>query len=113
MNKNKVPGLITILIATLITVVAWIGFSIYRAFANKPTPNVSQAVLQPLTPSLDKNIIDKIQGRLYFDESVIPEPSIGPTETQGPAQTPVPEISPTPVATGSAVPSATTLTPTP
>lgn len=105
MEKSKIPGLITILIMTLITSIMWIGFAVYRAFTNKPATNVPQAVIQALTPTLDNSAISKIQGRVYFDESSIPEPSVGPTATPI-TRTPVPTLTPPLTASSSALPTA-------
>lgn len=104
MEKSKVPGLITILIMTLITSVMWVGFSIYRSLTTKPAPNVPAPISQPLTPSLDSATIEKMNSRIYFEIGSVPEPSIGPTSSPTPEATLKPTVSPSPVASASATP---------
>jgi len=91
----------------------WVSFNIYRALTSKAPPSVSAQVSQPLTPTLDKDALDLIQGKLYLNDSQIPDnvtvgtpvpaATITPTEIPAPSQSP----SPTPVATASAAPTAT------
>ena len=114
MQKNKIPGLITILMMTLITAVMWVGFGVYRAIKNKPAPTVPQQILQALTPILDNNVAGKMQGRVYINEESISEPTIMPTSTANALPTPQITASPTPVASSSATPTASaSASPTP
>lgn len=106
MQKSKIPGLITILIMTLITSVMWVGFGIYRAIKSKPAPTVSQQILQALTPSIDQNTAEKIRNKVYINEENISEPTIAPTSTANALPTPQATNSPTPVASASATPTA-------
>lgn len=76
--KNRLPSLVTILVLTLVTSLAWIAFSIYRAITVKPAPVVPKDISQPLTPTLDTKTIDELKLKLYFDDSQIPE--INPTK---------------------------------
>lgn len=103
--KTKIPNLVTVLIFTLITSIAWVFFSVYRALTAKPNFDVPPAVLQPLSPNLDKSTIDKVEGRMYFEDNQIPETQaviVGSTTTT-PIPTPVPTViaSPVPVAPSS------------
>lgn len=107
MQKSKIPGLITILIMTLITSVMWIGFAIYRAVRNKPAPSVPQQILQALTPTLDNSNVAKMQGKVYINEENIPEPAIVPIPTASALPTPAASASATPAASASASPVAT------
>lgn len=111
MQKSKLPSLISILILTLVTVAMWVGFSIYRAFVQSPTPVVPAAISAALTPSLDTSTIGNVEGRLFLNDSQIPEVNVSATSTPAPAASPIniPTASPsaTPVATSSATPTAT------
>ncbi|HKC05099.1 MAG TPA: hypothetical protein VKC54_04495, partial [Patescibacteria group bacterium] len=60
MQKNKLPNLITILVLTLITVLLWIGFSVYRAFSLAPEPSVPKNVSEPLVPTLDTSALKNV-----------------------------------------------------
>jgi len=116
MKKTKTPNLVTIFILTTITVVFWVFFTVYRVFTNEPTPNIPPEVLEPLTPNLDKDTIDKIEARLFFSEGeigatqfVTASPSASPTPqaTASPTSSPSASPSPTATATGSATPTPT------
>lgn len=98
--KPKKPNIVPILVLTLITAVAWIFFSIYRTVTTKPAPVVPDDVSKALTPTLNKDEIQKLNGKLFLDESQIPTTAItGPIET---SPTPIPLSTGTPTATLSA-----------
>lgn len=92
MQKSKLPSLITLLILTLITVLMWIGFTIYWAVITNPEPSVSSAVSAKLTPSLDSAAINKVDSALFFNESQIPPPTPIATPVASPSATPTPTI---------------------
>jgi len=94
MKKTKLPNLVAILVLTLITVVMWVSFSIYRAFSIKPTPQVAEDVSKPLSPVLDVETINLVESRVFIDDSQIPENVVtGPSQTSNqPASTPEPEV---------------------
>lgn len=106
MNKSKVPSLVSIVILTAITSVFWIFFSVYRVFATKPAPKVSEEVLAPISADLDRTTIDQIQARIFFEENQIPEISTvaSPSPTASPTASPSATLAPTPTATASATP---------
>lgn len=108
MKNLKVPAFVTVLILTTITLVFWVFFGVYRVFTKASSPNIPANIMEPLNPNLDKNTLDLLQGRTYFEEGSVPIiPILTPTpETIISPQvtiTPTPEesISPTPTATGS------------
>lgn len=66
MNKNKLPSLVVLLILTLITVVFWIAFSVYRTYTTEEISiNVPREILLPISPNLDKNTIDIMETKIY------------------------------------------------
>lgn len=82
MKKLKIPSTVTIMILTVITISFWIVFSVVRIFQKEPSPEVPPEILNPLNPNYDKNIVDKIEGRIYFDKERVfktIEPSPSPT----------------------------------
>ena len=107
MKKLKTPSLVTIAILTTITVIFWVFFSVYRVFATKPTTSVPAEILEPISPTLDKTILDKIQQGVFISEEQIPQtiitvPSSPPTSSP----LPTPTLTPSPTATSSATPTA-------
>ena len=91
MKKTKLPSLVTVLILTLITVVMWAGFDVYRLIKSGPSPSVPANISQPLTPSLDQDSINQIESRIYLNDSQIPDNvvSSNPSATT-PVSSPIP-----------------------
>lgn len=64
MDKKK-PNrdLLTIAIFTLITVIVWIGITVYQSFKISTTPKIVQEQLKPLRPDFDTEVIDALNLR--------------------------------------------------
>ena len=111
MKKRKTPNLVTIAILTTITVVFWVFFSVYRVFTDVPSYAVPAEILEPVSPTLDASLIDKIESRIFFSEGEvvtqiqISSPTATPAETPTASPTATPTSSPTPTATATASPS--------
>jgi hypothetical protein len=73
MKNFKPPNFVTIAILTAITVAFWIFFGVFRIFTKTDEKTVPAEILAPLSPTLDKNVLDKLPARVYFDDSQIPE----------------------------------------
>lgn len=108
-KKPKLPNIVVIAILTTITVAAWIFFSLIRTVTKAPEIVVPEKVLQDLSPALDREAIDEIEQRLFFEEGEVEETIIiltTPTPTATPEAEATPsgelEASPTPEATQSA-----------
>lgn len=70
-NKIKAPKIVIIFSLTLITIIFWAAFEIYRSLTAKPSPLIPTAVLDPVNPTLDATALSRIQTRLHLDESQI------------------------------------------
>ncbi len=91
-KQTKAPSLVTIAILTVVTIIFWIGFGVYRIFTSKPSPPVPKEVTLPLNPNLNTTILNSLQNKTYLDESQIgatvieqltePSPSPEATETE-------------------------------
>lgn len=99
MKKTKLPGVITLLILTLITTVMWVGLNIYRAFSKLPEPEVPKEIIATMNPTLDTDTINRIESSLFFDENQVPPLTGGaPAATKAPTTLPLaPTASPTAV----------------
>lgn len=95
MKPAKIPSFVSIVILTTITIIFWVAISVYRALNTKPVPKVAAEILEPVMPSLEKSGLDKVQSRVFFDESQIP------------ISTPLATALATPTASTSATPTAT------
>lgn len=71
MNKKNKPFIVKLLILSIITIIIWIGFEVYRAFTVKPSPPVPPEILSPINPILDQQALDELQNRLNLDDSEI------------------------------------------
>lgn len=90
MRKQRVPGIVTVAILTVITVVFWIILDVYRTLTVKPAPTVSEEILSPIDPDLDQTYLNRLQQRVFLNET-----EIGTIEIQNPQETPVePESTP-------------------
>ena len=101
-KQIKAPAIVTIAVLTVITVVFWIGFETFRLVTKKPEAPVPPEIIAPLNPTLDANVITKLQQRVYLKEEEIgniiitkvseepassPEPQEGGSSTSTPAAT--------------------------
>lgn len=64
MRKNQFDrDIVVILVATLITVVIWVGFSVYQAYVKHDTPENLEKYLQEFDPKLDTTVLDQLKER--------------------------------------------------
>lgn len=104
MDKNKLPSLVTIAMLTLITIIFWIFFSVFRLLTTKPGIQVADEILRPLTPTLDRAALEKLQARIYVSEGELGNLPVLTSSPPAPTATPSTE---TPLATPTAIPSPT------
>jgi len=71
--KNKTPAIVTIGVLTLITVIFWIGFSVFRLFSSHPTFEIPSSVLLPIQPTIDTKTLDEIEQSIYFEPGQLVE----------------------------------------
>jgi hypothetical protein len=95
MKKQKIPGLISVLILTLITIVMWVSLDVIRAFQKTTPSNVPAEISQPIVPSLDQTSMSQIESRIFLDDSQIPSGITSSSQTPAASPTPVPTIEPT------------------
>src|SRR3989344_2932574 len=78
MKKPKAPRLVTVAIFTTITTIFWIFFSLYRILATESPPKVDSKLLEPISPELDRDSLNKLEERVFFEESDITKPFLIP-----------------------------------
>jgi hypothetical protein len=72
MTKQKTPSLVTIAVLTVITVVFWIAFGVVKIFTvKKESVLIPTEVLAPVEPVLNKDAVDNLHQRIYFDKDQI------------------------------------------
>jgi hypothetical protein len=105
MKKIKLgKDALTLSILTLVTVLTWIGFDVYKALTKSEIPRVLQKQIAPLNPKVDWEIIEELRNKKTVSEEelktvVIPE--VSPSPEPSPAVTPSPEVIPEEEATES------------
>lgn len=105
MKKTKLPGIITLLILTLVTAFFWVVFTVYRVIKKEPPATVSQEALIPLDAKIDSSILNKLMDRFYVEKEQLPEITVA-TLNPVPSKTPLPLSTPSPISSPSATPSA-------
>ena len=78
MKQQKLPNLVNIAIFSLITILAWIGFGVYRQITKEPEPEVNPEILEPLDPTLNTAILNQLEGRVYLSDPEV-EALVGQT----------------------------------
>ena len=64
MRKQTIDrNLVVVLTTTLITLSAWVGFEVYRAYTKVGLPTGVEKYLQTLDPTLNVAVLDKLQQR--------------------------------------------------
>lgn len=62
MKRNGIDrGVVLLLVCTLITVIAWVGFEVYRAFREVEVPEGVEKHLQGMDPTLKITVLDKLE----------------------------------------------------
>lgn len=64
MHKNKLPGLIILMVFTLVTVVFWILFNIYRSFSATLSIDIPEKIILQITPKLDRETIETMKSKI-------------------------------------------------
>lgn len=62
---NKLPNVIALMILTLVTLLIWLTFNVYRTFTSETPPAVPEEVILPIDPRLDTTVINEMETRLY------------------------------------------------
>ncbi len=64
MHKNKIDrDIVVMLVMTLITLVAWVGFEVYRAYTKIAIAPVLAEQLREVNPVLDLGVLEIIEKR--------------------------------------------------
>ena len=62
---NKLPNVIALMVLTLVTLLIWLTFNVYRSFTKDTPPAVPEEIILPLNPKLDTVVIDEMETRQY------------------------------------------------
>lgn len=73
MKNIKAPSIVTIAILSVITIVFWIIFSVFRLLSTPTDIKVPEEILSPLNPTLDIGTLRSVEGKIFFSEGQIQE----------------------------------------
>ncbi len=76
MKKPKAPKLVTVAIFTTITIIFWVFISLYNIIMSTPDINVDPELLEPINPNLEKEALDRLEGRIFFEDGETNSPII-------------------------------------
>ena len=60
-RKHIDRDIVMLLVFTLITLVSWVGFEVYRAFTKVQIPEISAKYLIPLNPALNTQVLTALE----------------------------------------------------
>ena len=66
---------------TLIAAMVWVGVGIFTSIGKASVADVDSAVLSPIAPTLDQNVVKALTGRLKVEEDLTPVPSSSASAT--------------------------------
>lgn len=71
MKKKKPPHLVLVATFTTITIIFGVFYSIYNIIKSTPSSDVPEELLNPISPSLDIDSLNKLKGRVFFEDQEI------------------------------------------
>lgn len=86
MKDIKTPVPVTVAIITVITVISWIVFGVIRIITKHEGPDIPSEITEPLTPSLNTDVLSAVSQSVYLSDDQIGQIKITqPNETPKPA----------------------------
>lgn len=96
MKNPKPPNIVLVGIITVITIVLWIIFGVYKLVTTPQDIDVPSDILSPVTPTLDRDGLTALQQRIFFSEGELSGVNLVSTPSPEESPTPTPSPSPTP-----------------
>jgi hypothetical protein len=88
MKKKYVSrDVLIVSVCTLITILVWIGFDVYRIFTQEEQPYVPADQLVPLNPKIDQEIIDQVAQGAFWEKGEYTLPVPIPPREEAPSET--------------------------
>lgn len=69
MRGPNPPSIVTIAILTTITIIFWIFFGVYRVLTGQAEVNVPPQALTPIQPTLNQEVLGRLEQRKYFEKN--------------------------------------------
>lgn len=91
MQKTKRSNLTVFAVLTTITILTWVAFDAYQRFNRTELKDIPVSALAPINPSLNGEILDNIETKLFFSQEEVaqftPAPTSTPAEEASPSAT--------------------------
>lgn len=84
MKKKIDRDILFLSILTLITVLTWIAFDVYKALTKYTIPHVLEEQMQSFNPKIDRAKIEKLKERLTIPEEELEKITFFPVEVATP-----------------------------
>lgn len=94
MKNPKPPNIVIVGIITVLTIVLWIIFGVYKLVTTPQDVDVPSNILSPVSPTLDQGGLSSLQQRIFFSEGELS--GVNLISTPSPDESPSPFPSPTP-----------------
>lgn len=69
--KKKKPRIVVFVILSVITLVTWVVFDIYRIFTRPSPVELEPEVLEGISPTLNQDVISEIENRIFFSDDQV------------------------------------------
>lgn len=64
MRKNKIDrDIVMLLVMTMVTLISWVGFEVYRAYTKVTVPAVLARQLKEINPNLNTDVLNNLEKR--------------------------------------------------
>ncbi|MFH2085547.1 MAG: hypothetical protein ABII21_02060 [bacterium] len=60
-------------VVTLVAAIMWVAIGVYTAMTKQPAMSVDKSLLEPITTTMDQEVITALMSRLKIEVDVIPE----------------------------------------
>lgn len=95
MKNPKPPNIVLVGIITVVTIVLWIIFGVYKLITTPQDVKVSNDILSPVNPTLNQEGLSALEQRIFFTEGELSGVNLvstpEPEESPSPSPTPEPE----------------------
>lgn len=79
--RKKRSKITVFAVLTTATILVWVAAEAYQRLKKTEVASIPANILAPITPSLDKSVLDNMEGRLWVPENEVNLPLPAPVET--------------------------------
>lgn len=75
--RKKKSNITTFAVLTTLAILTWVLVEAYLLFNKRNFESVPEGVLAPLSPTLDTEVLDRIEKRRFFAQEEVPSSVLG------------------------------------